>query len=113
MALVPRPRVHLTRYYGVLGPHYKHRKQIVPKPPELKVVGQEQDIINPKQLELKKKNIPWARLLARVFGIDVETCSKCGGRMKIIAAIEDPKVIRKILEQMGLATKPPPLYPAR
>ena len=33
--------------------------------------------------------------------------------MKIIAAIEDPKVIRKILEHMGLDTKPPPLYPAR
>lgn len=113
VALVPRPRVHLTRYHGVLGPHYKHRKQIVPKPSELKVVGQEQDNIVPKQLELKKKNIPWARLLARVFGIDVETCSKCGGRMKIIAAIEDPKVIRKILDHMGLDTKPPPLYPAR
>jgi hypothetical protein len=113
VALVPRPRVHLTRYHGVLGPHYKHRKQIVPKPPELKVTGQEQDIIDPKQLELKKKNIPWARLLARVFNIDVETCSKCGGKMKIIAAIEDPKVIRKILEHMGLDTKPPRLMPAR
>jgi len=33
--------------------------------------------------------------------------------MKIIAAIEDPNVIRKILEHMGLETKPPPLYPAR
>jgi len=26
--------------------------------------------------------------------------------VQIIAAIEDPKVIRKILEHMGLATKP-------
>ncbi|MFN7823731.1 MAG: hypothetical protein ACK5P6_00045 [Pseudobdellovibrionaceae bacterium] len=42
----------------------------------------------PQQLELKKKNIPWARLLARVFNIDVETCTKCGGKMKIIAAID-------------------------
>lgn len=112
VALVPRPRVHLTRYHGVLGPHYKHRRQIVPKPPELKLV-QENQTKEPQQLELKKKNIPWARLLARVFSIDVETCSKCGGRMKIIAAIEDPKVIRKILEHLGLPTKPPPLYPAR
>jgi len=72
----------------VLCPHYKHRKQIVPKPPEIKVVGQEQDYIDPKQLELKKKNIPWAWLLARVFNIDVETCIKCGGKMKIVAAIE-------------------------
>jgi len=113
VALVPRPRVHLTRYHGVLGPHYKHRKQIVPKPPELKVTGQEPEIIDPKIIEQKRKNIPWARLLARVFGIDVETCSKCGGRMKIIAAIEDPKVIRKILDHMGLDTKPPLLKPAR
>ena len=112
VALVPRPRVHLTRYHGVLGPHYKYRKQIVPKPPELKLV-QDHEIIEPKQLELKKKNIPWARLLARVFGIDVETCSKCGGKMRIIAAIEDSKVIRKILEHIGLDTKPPRLTPAR
>ena len=109
VALVPRPRVHLTRYHGVLGPHYKHRKQIVPKPPALKLVTDDQISVDPKQLELKKKNIPWARLLARVFNIDVETCIKCGGKMKIIAAIEDPKVIRKILEHMGLDTKPPPL----
>lgn len=33
--------------------------------------------------------------------------------MKIIAAIEDLKVIRKILDHMGLPTKPPPLQPAR
>jgi len=113
VALVPRPRVHLTRFHGVLAPHYKHRKQIVPKPPELKLADQDQEIIDLKQLELKKKNIPWARLLARVFNIDVETCSKCGGKMKIIAAIEDPKVIRKILDHLGLDTKPPLLQPAR
>lgn len=112
VALVPRPRVHLTRYHGVLAPHYKHRKQIIPKPPDLKMV-QDLEIIESKQLEVKKKNIPWARLLARVFNIDVETCSKCGGRMKVIAAIEDPKIIRKILDHMGLDTKPPPLKPAR
>lgn len=112
VALVPRTRIHLTRYHGVLGPHYKHRKQIVPKPPELKL-AQDNQTEEPQQLELKKKNIPWARLLARVFNIDVETCIKCAGRMKIIAAIEDPKVIRKILEHMGIPTKPPTLHPAR
>lgn len=114
VALVPRPKVHLTRYHGVLAPHYKHRKQIVPKPPELTLAqGQEEHSSDPKRLELKKKNIPWAKLLARVFNIDVETCSKCGGKMKIIAAIEDPKVIRKILEPLGLPTSPPRLHPAR
>ena len=109
VALVPRPRVHLTRYHGVLGPH----KQIVPKPPVLKLVTKDQIAVGPKQMGLKKKNIPWARFLARVFNIDVEICSKCGGKMKIIAAIEDPKVIRKILDYNGLPTKPPSLHPAR
>jgi RNase P protein component len=64
VALVPKPKVHLTRYHGVLGPHYKYRKQIVPKPAELKIVSQDQVNIQPKQLELKpasaKKNIRWA-----------------------------------------------------
>ena len=102
----------------MLGPHYKYRKQIVAKSPELKLVGEapaaaDQVAVEAKQLEPKKKNIRWARLLARVFTIDVEICSKCSGKMKIIAAIEDPKVIRKILEHMGLPTKPPTLHPAR
>ena len=34
----------------------------------------------------------WARLLKRVFDIDVERCV-CGGKLKIIAAIEEPAVI--------------------
>jgi len=29
-AIIPRPRVHLTRFHGVLAPHYKYRKLIVP-----------------------------------------------------------------------------------
>jgi hypothetical protein len=42
--------------------------------------------------------------LKRVFDIDIETCSKCGGELKIIASIEDPVVIRKILTHLD--TKP-------
>lgn len=35
--------------------------------------------------------------LKRVFDIDITTCSECGGDVKIIASIEDPAVIQKIL----------------
>jgi len=38
----------------------------------------------------------WAQRLKRVFDIDIETCSECGGKVKIIVSIEDPAVIRKI-----------------
>ena len=55
----------------------------------------------------------WAQLLKRVFDIDVEHCPNCGSALKIIAAIEDPPVIIKILSHLGLPTRAPPHAPAR
>jgi hypothetical protein len=37
-----------------------------------------------------------------VFAIDIEKCEKCGGPVRIIASIEDPDVIYKILKHLGL-----------
>jgi len=42
----------------------------------------------------------WAQRLKRIFSIDIETCSECGGDIKIIASIEDPAVIQKILAHL-------------
>ncbi len=42
----------------------------------------------------------WAQRLKRVFNIDIETCQACGGAVKVIACIEDPKVIRQILDHL-------------
>ena len=42
----------------------------------------------------------WAQRLKRVFNIDIEICSKCGGEVKVIACIEDPAVIKKILTHL-------------
>ena len=47
----------------------------------------------------------WARLLKRVFDIDVEHCAHCGGDLKIIAAIEEPAVIVRILTHLGLPAR--------
>ncbi len=55
----------------------------------------------------------WARLLKRVFDIDLEHCPQCGGDFKIIAAIEEPAVIVKILTHLGLPARAPPRAPAR
>jgi len=55
----------------------------------------------------------WARLLKRVFDLDVERCGQCGGKMRIIAAIEEPAVIERILTHLGLSAQPPPRAPAR
>ncbi len=35
--------------------------------------------------------------LKRVFTIDIETCPDCGGKLRVIACIEDPLLISKIL----------------
>lgn len=42
----------------------------------------------------------WAQRLKRVFNIDIKTCNECGGPVKVIACIEDPVVIKKILDHL-------------
>ena len=44
--------------------------------------------------------MPWAQRLKRVFNIDIETCERCQGPVRIIACIEDPAMIRQILEHL-------------
>ena len=48
-----------------------------------------------------------------VFDIDLEHCPQCGGDFKIIAAIEEPAVIVRILTHLGLPARAPPRSPAR
>jgi hypothetical protein len=52
----------------------------------------------------------WAELLQRVFAVDVLACPRCGGRMRVIATIDDPAVVRRILTHLGVpgAPGPPP-----
>jgi hypothetical protein len=39
----------------------------------------------------------WARRLKRVFGIEIARCARCGGRLKVLASIEEPELIERIL----------------
>ena len=55
----------------------------------------------------------WADLLRRVFEIDVLTCARCGGRLRFVAAIDDPEAIRRILGHFGFPTSITPPLPAR
>ena len=54
-----------------------------------------------------------AELLKRVFEIDVLTCPWCGGKRKLVALLTDGKVVRAILEHLGLPNAAPTLAPAR
>ena len=64
-------------------------------------------IVNPPTGSAKGR-MRWAQLLKRVFDIDIERCPHCGGQLKLIAAIEEPAVIQRILTHLGLAAQPPP-----
>jgi hypothetical protein len=46
-----------------------------------------------------------------VFNIDIETCRECGGAVKVIACIEDPVVIQKILDHLKEKPEPNALTP--
>ena len=59
------------------------------------------------------KRVAWATLLARVLSIDVTTCDRCGGRMRVIAALTEPASIRRLLQGVGLPAQPPPIAPPR
>ena len=48
----------------------------------------------------------WVQRLKRVFKIDIESCPQCGGKLRVIACIEDPLVIRQILNHVnGIDTR--------
>jgi Putative transposase len=105
-AIVPLPRVHLVRYAGCLAPHSTQREAIIPTPRQQGVGGEEAKTGTPSWSQ--------ARLLGRVFALDMATCPFCRrGSLRIIAAITQAEVIRKMLPHLKLAADPPPLAPAR
>ena len=60
-----------------------------------------------------RMNRLWAELMQRSFGFDVLACPRCGGRLGLIALIEEAQVIRRILGHLGLPTEVPTARPAR
>jgi hypothetical protein len=94
---VPKPRVNLTRFHGVFAPNSRDRASVTPAKrgkgttkPKAFEEGQEKTLVE------RRAAMTWAQRLKRVFGIDIETCSACGGALRIIACIEDPVVIKRI-----------------
>ena len=54
----------------------------------------------------------WVRLIKKIYEVDPLICPKCGGDMRIIAFIDDYKIVRKILDYLGIyefkRDRPPP-----
>ena len=79
-ALVPRPRLHLIRFHGVLAPNAKHRSAIIPNLPVNTTHTAE--VHRNTAHHSAPARISWARLLKRVFEIDIEKCPHCGGTLE-------------------------------
>ena len=91
-ALVPPPRVHTTRYFGVFANRHHLRARIlfpsrVPAPEQqlrldLDLAGAAAGAANGRDAPsaASPRRLGWANLLARVFAVDVTVCRKCGGR---------------------------------
>jgi Putative transposase len=115
-ALVPRPRLHLIRFHGVLAPNAKWRSKVVPQPSEdfksLNATPTATDCQEPPQ-HGRPMRLGWAKLLKRVFNLDLTHCPHCGGELRIVSAILQRQAIEKILNHLGLDPQPPPRAPAR
>jgi hypothetical protein len=113
-ALVPRPRLHLIRYHGVLAPNARLRARVVPQGPHAQAhvatgAAAPAECEQAEPVRARAQHIGWARLLKRVFDIDLRRCPSCGaGELKIIAAILQRAAIGKILTHLGLDPRPPP-----
>ena len=120
--LVPRPRINLILYHGVLGPRAAWRSEVVRR--QRSGADRDAGLTDPATEEAREagpaetarrqaRGETWASLMARTFGFDVLACPRCGGRLRLIALIEEAAVIGRILRHLGVPTEIPAPRPAR
>ena len=136
-ALIPPPRRHRHRYYGVLAPNAPLRAQVtalvgVPESPTTPLVTATETETEPIAAQItapgassdseeqteeallrRAARYAWALLLARIYEVFPLVCPRCGGEMRIIAFITDAAAVREILSHLGEPTSPPCLMKAR
>jgi hypothetical protein len=116
-ALVPPPRFHMTRYYGVFASHHRLRARVIQSAPQPPVQTQLSLLFVPglpdelREASSTPRGYGWASLLARVFAIDVTVCSKCGGKMRRLEVVTDPESIAELL--YGARAPPRPSSPGQ
>jgi hypothetical protein len=107
-ALTPRPEINLVLYHGVLAAHAHWRPEVVAYhraerggATDVSATGSGTGVGGSGAD--RSRHWTWAALMRRAFDLDVLRCPRCAGRMQLIATIDDPAVIQKILAHLGLA----------
>jgi len=122
-ALIPPPRQHRVRYYGVLAPHAALRQAVIATagPGEALAMQLREAaaamVLEDESPEPAPPSHPeryiWAMLLARIYDVLPLVCPGCGQAMRLVAFITEPGPLRRILAHMGEPVRPPPLSPSR
>jgi Putative transposase len=102
-ALVPAPRRPLLAYHGVLAPRARWRPQVVGYGRPAPTVTTGDPAAAHRVPPPARRNWTWAALMRRAFAVDVLACPRCGGRLRVIATVEDPVAVRQLLA----APRPP------
>ncbi len=109
-ALIPRPRINLVFYHGVLAPNARWRAAVVTYrttsavaagPCAEGAAGLEAPGEGSGASCGPRRGWRWAQLMRRAFDIDVLACPVCGGRLRLIALVVDPRAVRAILRSVG------------
>jgi len=119
-ALIPPPRRHRHRTYGVLAPIAPLRAAVtaLAQPAKVAAAPAPVEAIPPDAaptapMHRQAARYVWALPLARIYEVLPLTCPQCGGAMRIIAFITEAAVIQAILGHLGEPPQPRRLRPAR
>ena len=92
---VPNKGEQMVRYYGYYSNVARGKRKKADTDDKIPC------ILEPELTDKAfRKN--WARLIQKIYETDPLLCPKCFSEMRVIAAIEDPIVIKKILKHLGL-----------
>ena len=103
-AISSASRTHSARFRRPSSRHLAVVKDLTGARAQAAGVSPELDARTPAE---RHRAMSWAQRLKRVFGIEIETCEQCGGKVRVIASIEDPAVIAKILGHVATRAPPP------
>ena len=120
---IPPRRLQLIRRYGLYASRTKGRWDEMPwvaqrAPEGWKIahqkssgsddVGYDSLSDGDEEVNVDARKRAWVRLLAKVYEVDPMVCPKCGADMKVIAVIEDPDELKRILRHLVKMGRSPP-----
>jgi len=117
--LIPPPRRHCHRYFGVLAPNPPWRPAVTTRAGVAMKTDGAASASGPSTAAAEESSSAhparylWAMLLARIYKIFPLTCNHCSGEVRLIAFVTEVAPIREILEHIGEPTKPPRVHPPR